>query len=64
MFRRLIFALALFSAALTPVPARAGLLEDYVEKEDKAFGYEVKKVTTEFGVRALSVRLKIGRAHV
>jgi PhoPQ-activated pathogenicity-related protein len=57
MFRRLLFALVLFSAALTPAPARAGLLEDYVEKEDKAFGYEVKKVTTEFGVRTLSIRL-------
>ena len=55
MIRTAAFTLALFCTGHLPV--RAGLLEDYVNKENQALHYEVKKVTTDLGARILSVRL-------
>jgi PhoPQ-activated pathogenicity-related protein len=53
----MIRTLALVGVLAGTLPARAGLLEDYVNKENKALAYEVKKVTTDLGMRILSVRL-------
>ncbi|MBJ06872.1 MAG: phenylacetic acid degradation protein [Verrucomicrobiaceae bacterium] len=48
----------LATVALLPcLPARSGVLEDYVARENKAFNYEVRQEVTDFGLRVSSIRL-------
>lgn len=44
-------------ALLVALPARGGLLEDYIAKENQALKYEVRKETTDLGVKISSIRL-------
>jgi hypothetical protein len=55
MNRTAVPVLALLFGGL--LPARAGVLEDYVGRENPALSYEVQKVTSDLGLRVLSVRL-------
>ena len=49
-------ALAAFVFFLA-LPARSGILEDYIVRENKAFNYEVRQEISDLGLRVSSIRL-------
>ncbi|HJM62683.1 MAG: hypothetical protein CMN05_05885 [Roseibacillus sp.] len=46
-----------FFTLLSVLPASAGILEDYIAKENEAFNYEISKEITDLGVRISAIRL-------
>ena len=44
-------------ALLLSLPAQGGILEEYIDRENKAFNYEVRQEITDLGLRVSSIRL-------
>ena len=44
-------------ALLLSLPAQGGILEEYIDRESKAFNYEVRQEITDLGLRVSSIRL-------